>query len=183
MINKRKNKSLLIPGTTSSVKELLKLGKRCISEFRMTIMILSVAIIFFTGCTKEPEPIDYGKDLCTYCKMSIVEKQFGTELITKKGKLEKFDSIECLAAFLQSGLIKGEDVHSCWITDYFHPGEFLDAYKSFYLHSENLRSPMGEFLSGYANINEAKKSMNQNGGNILNWDEVKSLVKKNWLDE
>ena len=151
------------------------------------LLILIVSLFFFTclinACSRDPEPIDYGKDMCSYCKMSIVEKQFGTELITKKGKLEKFDSIECLAAFLQSGQISGGDVLSCWITDYYHPGSFLKADKSFFLHSENLRSPMGEFLSGYSNINEAKKSMNEHGGNILNWNEVKLLVKKNWLDE
>ncbi|OGU14392.1 MAG: hypothetical protein A2X61_12900 [Ignavibacteria bacterium GWB2_35_12] len=146
----------------------------------MLSLILSATLI--NACSREPEPIDYGKDMCSYCKMSIVEKQFGTELITKKGKLEKFDSIECLAAFLQSGVISSGDILSCWITDYYHPGNFLKADESFYLHSENLRSPMGEFLSGYSNINEAKKSMNQHGGNILNWNEVKSLVKKNWLD-
>lgn len=183
MINKVEKKSPLLPTSTSSVQALLKSGKRFFNSFRMTNLTLLLALLIFIGCSHEPEPIDYGKDVCTYCKMSIVEKQFGTELITKKGKLEKFDSIECLAAFLQSGLINGEDVHSCWITDYYHPGSFLDAYQSFYLHSENLRSPMGEFLSGYSNINEAKKSMNQHGGNILNWDEVKLLVKKNWLDE
>ena len=150
------------------------------------INLLAIILVFFAvitnGCSRQPEPIDYGKDNCSYCKMSIVEKQFGAELITKKGKLEKFDSIECLAAFLQSGAISVEDVLSCWITDYYHPGSFLKADDSFYLHSENLRSPMGEYLSGYSNINEAKKSLNEHGGNILKWDDVKSLVKKNWLD-
>ncbi|TAL67061.1 MAG: hypothetical protein EPN82_15930 [Bacteroidetes bacterium] len=149
--------------------------------------LLAVTIIFFTiisiGCSREPEPIDYGKDNCSYCKMSIVEKQFGTELITKKGKIDKFDSIECLAAFLESGGTNKDDIQSCWITDYFHPGSFINAGESFYLRSENLRSPMGEFLSGYSNINDAKRSMNQHGGNILKWDEVKLMVKKDWLEK
>ena len=155
---------------------------KIISRYLITAVLFSI-IILNTGCSREPEPIDYGKDMCSYCKMSIVEKQFGTELITKKGKIDKFDSIECLAAFLQNGSVNSDDVLSCWITDYTHPGSFINTDKSFYLHSENLRSPMGEFLSGYSNINDAKRSMNQYGGNILNWDEVKSLVKKDWLEK
>jgi copper chaperone NosL len=175
MIIKIENKSNIIPP--------FKTWIRFFTTVRMTYLLVIPLSILLVGCSKEPEPIEYGKDMCSYCKMSIVEKQFGTELITKKGKLEKFDSIECLAAFLQSGLINSEDVHSCWITDYFQPGSFLNAFESFYLHSENLRSPMGEFLSGYSTVNDAKRSMNQYGGNILNWEEVKLLVKKNWLDE
>ncbi|MBI5326548.1 MAG: nitrous oxide reductase accessory protein NosL [Ignavibacteriae bacterium] len=175
MKNNVKIKSALI-----NQKKLMNIS---FTSFRITFIILFLISIINIGCSRSPEPIEYGKDNCSYCKMSIVEKQFGTELITKKGKINKFDSIECLAAFLESGGINIGDVLSCWVTDYYHPGNFINADESFYLHSDNLRSPMGEFLSGYSNINDAKRSMNQYGGNIMKWEEVKSLVKKNWLEK
>ena len=45
------------------------------------------------------EEINYGVDACAYCKMNIVDPKFGAELITKKGRVYKFDAIECMVNY------------------------------------------------------------------------------------
>ena len=55
----------------------------------------SVAIAFmlylFMSCNTKPEPFAIGKDNCSFCKMGIIDPRFGGEMITKKGKIYKFD--------------------------------------------------------------------------------------------
>jgi copper chaperone NosL len=113
--------------------------------------------------------------------MSIVEKPFATELITKQGKIEKFDSIECLAAYILKEIIKNDKIHSLWVTDYQENDKFIEAKNAFYINSKSIRSPMGMFLSAFKNQEEAIKTLNDKEGKILNWDEVKKLVYNEWL--
>ena len=58
-----------------------------------------ILLLLISSCNTEPQKINYGKDLCEHCKMTIMDKKFGAELITKKGKTMKFDSGECTCYF------------------------------------------------------------------------------------
>ena len=53
-----------------------------------------------TGCEVSPQPIDYGNEVCDFCKMTIVDTQHATEIVTKKGKTYKFDASECMVNFM-----------------------------------------------------------------------------------
>ena len=50
-----------------------------------------------SACSKGHQPINYGEDECEFCKMMVMDKRYGAELVTDKGKIYFFDSIECLA--------------------------------------------------------------------------------------
>ena len=65
----------------------------------MKELLLITLIIFLSACSNEPQPIMYGVDLCHHCKMTIMDKKFGAELINKKGKTLKFDSGECMVNY------------------------------------------------------------------------------------
>ena len=63
--------------------------------------ILFVSFIsFITSCTTKPQPIKMG-DACDFCIMGVADNRFGAELITKKGKIYKFDDIHCLIGFIK----------------------------------------------------------------------------------
>lgn len=58
---------------------------------------LVVLVSFFTSCsTVEPTPIKLNTDNCDYCKMTIADLRFASELITEKGKVYKYDDLSCL---------------------------------------------------------------------------------------
>ena len=38
------------------------------------------------ACSPKAEPIDYGKEECAFCKMTIVSPQFASEVVTQKSK-------------------------------------------------------------------------------------------------
>lgn len=52
--------------------------------------------IFFSCSPKGPEKINFGKDQCELCKMGIEDPKFATELITEKGRIYKFDDLNCM---------------------------------------------------------------------------------------
>ena len=63
---------------------------------KKTVLIFAILTVVLSACSISPQPINYGKDGCSFCKMTIVDKQHGTQIVTEKGKAFKFDAIECL---------------------------------------------------------------------------------------
>jgi copper chaperone NosL len=71
----------------------------------MKLLALIVSLMLFTAsCTVKPEPIQYGEDNCVLCQMTIMDHRYGTEVVTDKGKVYKFDSVECLVEFIECGI-------------------------------------------------------------------------------
>ena len=66
------------------------------------ILVLSLITILISACSKGPQPINYGEDECEFCKMMVMDKRYGAELVTDKGKIYFFDSIECLVGYLDN---------------------------------------------------------------------------------
>ncbi|NPA17121.1 nitrous oxide reductase accessory protein NosL [Persephonella sp.] len=155
--------------------------KKAIKAF-LVLMAPAFFIISMVSCEKavQPVPINYGQDECEYCRMKITDPRYGSELLLKTGKAYKFDSIECLAAYY----IENKDrlkIHSLWVPD-FLTKKFIPAETAIYLHSKDLPSPMGLNLSAFKTRDELEKVKQKYGGEILNWEQVLQLVKKEWLE-
>lgn len=133
-----------------------------------------VAIIFLSSCNIEPKEINYGKDQCNFCKMTVVDKQHASEVVTKKGKVFKYDAIECMMRDYKGAHDK---VGLFVINNYNSPTTLINAKTSTFLISEKIPSPMGEFLSGFSNREEAEKVQKEKGGNLYTWDELTELFK------
>ena len=116
---------------------------------RFLWVFLMVSAWALASCGKKgPEPIALGKDNCANCGMIISDAKFGAELITGKGKLYTFDSVECLAGYLNKKG-KGTEVGSLWVVDFNRPPALIDATKASYLVSDGLKSPMGLNLCAF----------------------------------
>lgn len=126
-------------------------------------------IVFFTSCKIEPKEIDFGLDACHFCKMTIVDKAFASEIVSTKGKIYKYDAIECM--------IKNQDVQNLnaalfLVYDYEYTADFIDATKSFFVISDHINSPMGENLGAFLSKASAEKFVKVNGGIQFNWTEI-----------
>jgi len=75
-----------------------------------TVAAAASFMLLFISCSTKPQPIQYGKDVCDHCKMTIVDQKFGGEIVTKKGKAYKFDDLICMAKFLGTGSVKEDDI-------------------------------------------------------------------------
>lgn len=130
------------------------------------------AIVLLASCQPSSQPISYGHDECVHCKMSIVEAPFAAELVTKKGKVFKFDAIECMLAYLKEQTEK--DYAMYLVHDYEASTEWLDATQCNYLISNELPSPMGGFLSAYSTKQDADKMQASKGGEVYDWAELQN---------
>lgn len=134
-------------------------------------------LLMLNSCQTDPEPIHYGSDACSMCKMIIVDTHFGSELISSKGKIYKFDSIECLVRYLKKNDASNTYNNRLLVTDHSRPNTFVEAQSASYLHSEKLPSPMGESLSAFESKDSLQAYFNRFGGEQLTWEDVRVRVK------
>ena len=119
-------------------------------------MPLFVALLFvMSACTSGPQPIKPGVEACDYCKMTISQLNFGGEIITKKGKIYKFDDSHCLAAFRKES-IDSNTIKSVYFLNFDEPHNLIDADHAFLLKSDGLHSPMGGNTAAF----ESKEKLN-----------------------
>jgi copper chaperone NosL len=139
----------------------------------MKYLLILFSTLILASCSKEPQAINYGKDACENCRMTIIDKKFGGELINSKGKTLKFDSGECMLKYLSSH--HEFKVSKIMIVDYSNPGILMEADKAIYLQGGNINSPMGGNLAAFATNEEAEKAKQLVGGNINLWKAISHL--------
>jgi copper chaperone NosL len=139
------------------------------------ISIILLVLLF--ACKPEPEALQYGHDACQTCKMTLVDKKFGAELVTAKGKVYKFDDVNCMAGFMNSGYLNDETISYKLITDYTQPGKLIPAEEAFYLKSDNIRSPMASGIAAFESEASLRKHKETLTGIQLVWSEVLTQFK------
>jgi copper chaperone NosL len=107
--------------------------------------------------------------------MTVIDQQHASQLVTKKGKVFKFDSIECMMYHLKN--VEAADLELYRVNDYDQPGELIDATRAIYLISEGIPSPMGENLSAFRYGENAEKAQEDHGGNLFIWQELQNHFK------
>lgn len=141
----------------------------------MLKIILAITLITGFSCSTDPEPINFGSDQCTLCKMNISDTKFGAEVVTKKGKIHKYDAAECMMNALSLGNISMDDAGGYYVIDAANPKQLTNAVTAVYLISEKFPSPMGADLSAFSKRSDAESYQKQFSGELRSWDEL--LVK------
>ncbi|NAY92846.1 hypothetical protein GTQ34_13060 [Muricauda sp. JGD-17] len=129
-----------------------------------------IVIVLLGGCSAKPQPIEYGSDNCHFCRMTIVDAIHAAEMVTDKGKVFKFDAVECMVNYQKE--IDSTEISMYLCNHYSEPKELIDATGAMFLISENIPSPMGEFLTAFKSEKEALVQKNENGGEIYTWNEL-----------
>ena len=114
----------------------------------MRALCVMLAFVFW-ACSIEPEPLTYGKDQCHSCKMTLMDQKFGAELVTTKGKVYKFDDINCLFNFYNEGSVNKNDFRFKLVVDFSQPEKLIDAEKAVYLKSGEIKSPMASHIAAF----------------------------------
>lgn len=144
-----------------------------------TVSMAVIAALFLTGCDHQPEKIIYGKDNCAECKMTIMDPKFGAEIVTKKGKIYKFDDVHCVATFMKRRGVEMNDIHQTLFTDYYNSNEFIKVGSVEFVVSSQLKSPMGGNAAAFKNNSEAnKKAAEIEGSKVTNWATLYNILIK-----
>ncbi len=133
--------------------------------------------LFILSCSTGPKPINYGADACVFCKMTIVDKQHAAQLVTKTGKAFKYDAIECMLNDLKEW--EHPEVRHYLVADYANPGKLTDASGAAYLISQEIPSPMGEFLTAFESVDKRNETVQNVSGTALDWNALKAEFEIN----
>ncbi|HLV69422.1 MAG TPA: nitrous oxide reductase accessory protein NosL [Xanthomarina sp.] len=136
-----------------------------------------VLLLVLTSCNVGPQAIDYGKDGCHFCKMTIVDKVHAAEIVTHKGKIYKFDASECMINFMKD--FDPSEVKSYLTNVYTEPETLIGATQATFLISKNVPSPMGAFLTAFKTKEDAQKVQIEKEGTLYTWNELLVHFKKN----
>ncbi len=150
--------------------------RKFFDKFRKTKATLSILFLFplsllmFSCTATNPEPLKLNKDNCDFCKMTIADGRFGCELITTKGRIYKFDDLSCLVHY------KGENpatsYQSCYINDYLGDNKLINAETAFYLHSQEILTPMSGNYAAFRTKEEANTYATRFATTIIDWIQI-----------
>jgi copper chaperone NosL len=147
--------------------------KRSFTNIRTALTTAAVfAVVCCSSCTSGPQPIQFGKDACDFCKMTILDQRFGGEVISKKGKVFKFDDLHCITSFLRSSNSRKTDLAGIYLLEYNTPEKFVHARESFLLQSNDLHSPMGSNTAAFNSETNREQCKQQVNGINVQWNEI-----------
>jgi copper chaperone NosL len=140
---------------------------------------LAFGVLFSASCTiHKPEPIFYSKEACAHCKMMIFDKRFGGELLTKKGKAYKFDSIECMNTYAKQHADLLKDGFATFVVNSFKNGELIDINNALFYEDVNIKSPMGKGYLASDSPSDFKLNKELDAKKILiKWDEIQKKLE------
>lgn len=139
---------------------------------KMAGIVAMLSVIFFSSCNVQPQIISVGKENCYFCKMTIMDTRFASELITTKGKIYKFDDANCLLSYLHSGIIDKKEVKEIYFVDYSNPKQFIPSSAAFLLKNEVLHSPMNGNVAAFATDADRSKLHAQINGDTITWNDL-----------
>lgn len=146
-----------------------------ISNKRISVAA-AIVLLALSACNTKPEPFAIGKDICEECNMIIMDPKFGGELITKKGKVLKFDDAHCIDNYLKKGYVKEADIAQTVSIDYENNKNFLDVKSSYFVVSDQLKSPMNSNAASFSTKESAEKKAKESNGSVKTWDELRKKL-------
>ena len=143
----------------------------------MRPLLIIIWLLFIVSCSTDPKPINYGEEACSFCQMTIVDRQHAAQLVTKTGKAFKYDAIECMLNDLKEW--EHPEVQHYLVADYANPGKLTDATNASYLISKSIPSPMGEFLTAFESADKRNEVKKDAAGMALDWPTLKAEFEVN----
>ncbi|MCB0839439.1 MAG: nitrous oxide reductase accessory protein NosL [Bacteroidetes bacterium] len=135
--------------------------------------LLICALILLIGCQVSPRKIEYGHDACAFCKMTIIDQRHAAQLVTEKGRNYVFDAIECMIRYQKE---TPQTYRFQLVSDYLSPGTLIQVEEATFMISNDIPSPMGAFLSAFADTDQLYGLPEAEDGKIYKWTELKQAI-------
>lgn len=137
------------------------------------LVILAIGLV--SACRPKPEEIRYGEDQCAYCKMNIADPKFGGELVTEKGRVYKFDAVECMVRFEKAN---DQSYRYVLVNLYDKPGKLFSADSALFVISDTIKSPMGANLASLSKAFHTRINIKRldNAVVIQRWEDLKKEI-------
>lgn len=134
------------------------------------VIVPFIILINFSACNNTPpEPIKLNTDKCSNCGMTISDIKFATELFTTKGRVHKFDDIDCMIKYSNKNKAK-TSASEFYVSDYIGANEFIVAKNAVYLKNENFKSPMGGNTVAFSKKDTAVAFGQKYNSTLISWE-------------
>ena len=147
-------------------------NKKWGNKKKVVLAMASLFLVTLFSCNAGPEAIKTGTDNCSFCKMTISDDRFGGEIVTKKGKIYKFDDMHCILAYLRSTALSSATIKDIYLIDFCNSHQLINVQRSYLLKSDKLRSPMGGNTAAFDNTDSLKKVQVNITGTVVSWNEL-----------
>lgn len=131
--------------------------------------VVALLALFASACATGPGQVHWGEEACAHCQMAISDERYAAQVVDSRGKTWKFDSLECMAAFLAGADMTG---YSAWVAD--GRAAWIPADRASIVRSEQIRSPMGGGLAAFRDAEMARAAAREVGGTMVEWQTVLS---------
>jgi copper chaperone NosL len=142
-----------------------------------SIATVIISMLLITSCSSGPQPIKYGVDNCSHCKMKIVDQTSGAEVITSKGKVYKFDDLVCLQSYLKDESAVAIQVEEIYLTDFMGAHQLVKAENCILYKSDKLRTPMNGNIVALSKSDSLNHLLQEWGGVQIKWSDFNPLSK------
>ncbi len=131
-----------------------------------------ILFTMLTSCGEAgPEVIQFNKDACFNCKMSISDKRFACEIVSQKGKVFKFDDMACLISYHNEQKDKLNQA-AFYVKDFLYPHDFAKAKNLFFVKGDVVGSPMGGNIAAFTNKDSANAYLEYWRASMFVWEEI-----------
>lgn len=104
--------------------------------------------------------------------MTISDPKFGAQWVTPTGKTYNYDAVECLLWHLEEEPMEGD----AYVIAFDQPTTLIPATSATFLVAKDQPSPMGAFLSAYADNATAIAKAESLSGSWHTWDRLQAGI-------
>lgn len=142
--------------------------------------IFSVFMIFFlAGCNSYDDgnipEIRYGQDICSECRMTLMDSRFSCVLLTEENEILKFDDIGCMALYESKNQVKAKRT---WVHD-AETQNWVDKFKAYYVFDRKMETPMGSHILALSSETALKAYLEKNDAKQVRFDQIYELLPMN----
>ena len=142
---------------------------------KAAIGLLLFVVLLLSACRQiEPRPVDIlPEDMCSYCRMSISEKQYAAEFITRDGEAVKFDDIGCMLDYVKRRQDPGK-IAAYFVAD-FETRQWGRGESAFYVRSAEFKTPMSHGIVAFKERAKAEAAASKHSGQLLQFAELMKI--------
>lgn len=108
-----------------------------------------------------------------------MDKKFGAEIVTLKGKVYKFDDLNCMISFYNTGYVPEENIAKSLVIDFANPEKLIDVQTAAYVQSDKIKTPMVSQVAAFSSMDLMEPFNKEWSGKVMNWNELVSLLNGN----
>lgn len=136
-----------------------------------SVIVTCLMPLLFLGCSEPgPEPVVLNSDRCENCRMVISDGKFAAEIITRKGRIFKFDDLRCMQAYVKEKA--NQRILSFLVNDFEAQNDLTDVSKIWFVTHEDLRSPMGGNTAAFISKEAAEKLAAKYHVKTMSWEDM-----------